>query len=131
MPSTAIFPVAFPDPGCVSQHAFGLGLPLHPTCALVATPIERDGPPDLSLVSPSLLTFSVGKSPTKRVVLSPRTLKEIPPADLARALREKRRLTDETHDGVLKLKRLVREGFAVAGIRPAVDRAGRFRPFKP
>jgi len=125
VPSEGTFLVKVNDPGCASGFSLGVGLPLDPRCALVALPVEERGTLDLSLLRPSLANYSVGISPSRRVVLHPQVRQSIPEDQLRRDLHELRENNDVLTKSIHDIRNLIAKGFAMAGIVVARDRVGR------
>ena len=125
VPSSGIFPFAFPDPGCISEHSIGIGLPLDVHCALVLLPADREGEAALPLLKPLLSNASIGSSESRRVVLPPNLLGAMDERDAARILRDQREQSEARVADVREVRRAVLETFENLGIRTKVDRTGR------
>jgi hypothetical protein len=95
MPSTGIFPVTFPDRGCLSGWATGVSLPIDPRCALVAAPAGDQSQLDLGVAAQTLAHRSLGPAACTRVVLHPALIASMPGDELRRELLEMRRSNDE------------------------------------
>ena len=79
-PSSGLFPLTYPDTGCISGHAVALGLPLDLWFAVVALPKENVGVRDLSRLTRSLSNLSVGVANATKVVLPPMLAAQMPDA---------------------------------------------------
>jgi hypothetical protein len=70
MPSTGLFCVVVPELAPFSSP-FGFGIPIAPSCALLATPAEWPDALDLSQTRRILSALSIGASTAQRVVVLP------------------------------------------------------------
>jgi hypothetical protein len=130
VPSEGTFIVQVDDPGCMSGSSLGVGMALDPRCAFVALPVEERRKLDLSLLPQSLANFSVGISPSRRVVLHP-DVRTLPEDQLRRDIHELRQNNDVLTSTVHEARRKIEEIFAVSGIRVARDGVGRIIPPTP
>jgi hypothetical protein len=128
VPSEGTFIVSVRDHGCMSGFSLGVGLPLAPRCALVAIPVENKGAIDLSLLPSSLANYSVGISPSRRVVLHPGVRQSIPEDQLRNDLKELRQTNDVLWSSIRDPRQKMTEGFGLVGIVPPKDRIGRIVP---
>ena len=131
VPSAGTFIVSLRDTGCASGFSLGVGLPLEPTCALVAIPVEERGKIDTSLLGPSLANNSVGISASKRVVLHPSVRSTFSEGKLRDDLKELRESNDTITSGIHEVRQKIVEGFALAGLTATRDRIGRVVPPMP
>jgi hypothetical protein len=127
-PSSGIFPITYPDTGCVSGHSIALGLPLDMWSALVALPRDQAGVRDVSRIPGSISNLSVGVANARKVVVPPLLLQQQPEDDVARVLRELREGGSSLLAMVKDAKRLVEDAFDEVGIEPARDGTGRIPP---
>jgi hypothetical protein len=130
VPSGGVFKITYPDEGCLSGHAVGVGLPLAPSCALVATPSDQHGKADLSRLPGSIANCSVGTSDSRRVVVFPTGIANGTNDLLRRTLHELRELNDLLVAAVQEARDLVIGMFDTAGLPVARDESGRLRPPK-
>ncbi len=130
VPSTGVFPFALPDAGNMSHYTIAMGMPVDPTCALVATPIEKHGKLDLSLLPKQLANLSVGTKPARRVVLYPPVVASISEDQLRRDFHELRERNEMLVTSAEKIRELVLKMMDVVGIQPGMDRAGRIAPLR-
>lgn len=127
-PSSGLFPLTYPDTGCLSGHAVALGLPLDMWSALVSLPRDGVGVRDVSRLPGSLSNFSVGIHNARKVVVPPLLLDQQAEADVQRILHELRAENSKLLDLVNDSKRLVAEAFAVSGVETPRDGTGRLPP---
>ncbi|HEY4239973.1 MAG TPA: hypothetical protein VGM88_09170 [Kofleriaceae bacterium] len=85
-PSSGLFFVSYPDPGCLSGHTTAICLPLDTFIALIATPKEKHGVRDLSRIPDSIPNASIGVANAGRVVVAPQMLAVANEAVLAERL---------------------------------------------
>ena len=130
VPSAGLFQFTFPDTGCLSGHAMGIGLPLDQRCALVATPVEQHGRLDQSRLPGSVANCSVGTSASRRVVFSPDILSATSKENLRQVLQELRRANDFLVSAVREAQELVMGAFAQVGLQADREGSGRVRPPK-
>lgn len=128
VPSNGLFQVILRDRGCLSGHSIGLGLPIDVTCALIATPVERQGDIDVSQSRGMLSALSIGTSMARRVVVMPGLYEQDGEIKLRELLHELRRGNDTLLGLVEEKRRLVRSAFAESGIDVGRDGAGRIPP---
>lgn len=128
MPSTGLFPLVMPDLGCLSGHSFGFGLPIDPTCALLQTPVERQGKIDLSGSREILSLSSIGTSTARRVVVMPGLYEQVGETNLRELLLASRRNNERLVSLTQEKRDLVATMFANAGIDAGRDAAGRIPP---
>ena len=81
-PSSGLFPLTYPDSGCISGHTVALGLPLDLWSALIALPREDAGMRDVSRIPSSISNLSVGVANARKVVVPPMLLKQRPQAEV-------------------------------------------------
>lgn len=130
-PSSGLFPVTYPDSGCISGHTVALALPLDMLHAIVALPCESVGKRDISRIPASLSNLSVGIANASKVVVPPVLLQDREQDDVARILRELRVENDKLLGLVKDSKRLVGDAFETMGLVPPLDGTGRFPPRRP
>jgi hypothetical protein len=128
VPSSGMFRLTFPDPGCQSGHSIGVAIPIDVHCALVATPAENHGQLDLSRIPGSLANCSAGVSESRRVVIMPLLYQQAGEDSLRAILQELRRTNDFLVDAVTENRSLVRDMYAEVGIDVGRDGAGRIPP---
>jgi len=117
-PSSGIFPITYPDSGCVSGYTVALGLPLDMWSALVALPRDQGGNRDVSRIPGSMSNLSVGVANARRVVVPPLLMEQQLEEDVARILRELRNASCSLLALVKDAKRLVEDAFDEVGIEP-------------
>jgi len=127
-PSSGLFPITYPDTGCLSGYAVALRLPLDLWSALLALPRDNSGVRDVSRVPASISNLSVGISNASKVVVPPLLLEQQPKVEVVRNLRQMRDANDSLLALVKDSKRLVAEAFEVSGLSPSRDGTGRFPP---
>jgi hypothetical protein len=127
-PSSGLFPLTYPDSGCISGHTVALGLPLDLWSALIALPRENTGVRDASRIPSSISNLSVGVANADKVVVPPLLLEQRPRAEVTQILKELRAANAHLLDLVKDSKRLVAAAFEQTGLEPPRDGAGRFPP---
>jgi hypothetical protein len=127
-PSTGIFPLTYPDTGCLSRNTVALGLPLDLWSALVSLPRDNAGVRDLSRLPASLSNLSIGVSNAREVVTPPIVLEQHSQATMARLLVEQRQANAFLLELVKDSRRLVAEAFETTGLEPPDDGTGRLPP---
>jgi hypothetical protein len=126
-PSSGLFPLTYPDTGCLSGHSVALGLPLNLTSAIVSLPRENAGVRDVSRLPGSLSNLSVGIDNARKVVVPPLFLAQ--EEDQITKIIEGLRQSNTNLVAMVKdSKRLVLEAFAETGLDAPRDRAGRIPP---
>lgn len=128
VPFSGTFQITFPDKGCLSGHAIGLGLPVDIHCALLVTPVQRHGAADTSRVPSSISNCSVGTSLARRVVVPPAVFDAYSEETLRTKLLDLRRGNDSLVSAVHEKQELVVEMFATTGLTVSRDGAGRVLP---
>lgn len=128
VPSSVIFPFPFTDPGCVSGHSVGIGLPLDVQCAAVLLPADRASEADQASLGPMLSNCSIGPSESKRVVLPPNLLGAMAERDAAQILKNQREQSEARVSDVRDIRQAVLAAFERVGFRARVDRTGRIVP---
>ena len=77
VPETGLFCMIMPDIRRFLQEPFGFGIPINPTCALLATPAESGEKLDLTKSRTILATSSVATSTARRVVVPPELYRQL------------------------------------------------------
>jgi hypothetical protein len=127
VPSTGIFSVYFADPRCLSGKGVGSALPIDPTRALVAMPTEDPSRMDLSTLAESLAPRSFGNSNSRFVIL-PRSLVEaMPPEQLKRYVRERRKVNDDMLDRFEEHRAIVANMLQACGLEVEEDLGSRLQ----
>jgi hypothetical protein len=127
-PSSGIFPITYPDSGCVSGHTVALGLPLDMWSALIALPRDQAGIRDVSRIPGSLSNLSVGVANARKVVVPALLLEQQPETEVAKILCELREGSLSLLALVKDAKRLVEDAFDEVGLQAPRDGTGRIPP---
>lgn len=128
VPSTGLFPIVYPDKGCLSGYSTAFALPMDIHCALIVVPIEHGKERDLTLIPASLSNCSIGTSTARRIVVFPALFSAYPEGELRRLILATRRHNDSVVQDLEKGKRLALEKLSLLGLAPTFDKANRIRP---
>lgn len=102
VPSTGLFCVTVPELAPFG-NPFGFGVPIAPSCALLATPVEWPDKPDLSQTQTIMSTLSIGASTARRVVVLPGMYEQKGEVALRELLLQARRQNEMLISAVLRL----------------------------
>ncbi len=127
VPSTGIFSVYFTDHRCLSGLGVGAALPVHPTRALVAMPLDDPSRTDLSTVADSLALRSFGNSNSRHVVLHRSLVEAMPLEQLKRYVRRCRKVNDDVFDRFEERRALVASMLQACGLQIEEDLGSRLQ----
>lgn len=124
-PSSGLFPITYPDTGCISGNSVALGLPLSTSSALIALPRDQAGVRDVSRIPALISMLSIGVTNARKVVIPPSVLAEHDEAQLARTLVEMREASSRLLAMVNDARHIVDDAFGEVGLIPPRDSTGR------